>query len=241
MDSFMIRMAGLSIQVNAHYPYLRSLCGDYITEDSVSLDFSVTASEESVSMERTRADGRVVPEYAESLCVYRAIAELLPENDRLVFHGAAISYKNRAYLFAAPSGTGKTTHIRLWRKHLGETVDIINGDKPILWFRDSEIEVCGTPWAGKEGWQKNCHYPLQAICFVERGEKNAMVPISASDGLNALMQQIYIPSQAEAVGKTLELADRLVKSTSFYRLTCDISEEAVNVSFETMTGDKYPN
>ena len=47
-------------------------------------------------------------------------------------HGAVIEYEGNGYMFSADSGTGKTTHILLWRKFLGDKVKIVNGDKPFL-------------------------------------------------------------------------------------------------------------
>ena len=46
-------------------------------------------------------------------------------------HGAVIRYKGKAYLFTAPSGTGKTTHIRQWLKK-AEGTFVVNGDKPLI-------------------------------------------------------------------------------------------------------------
>ncbi len=54
-------------------------------------------------------------------------------------HGAVVSWKQEGYIFTAPSGTGKTTHVRLWKEHLGPDVEIINGDKPVLEVGEDEI------------------------------------------------------------------------------------------------------
>ena len=54
-----------------------------------------------------------------------------------------------------------------------------------------------------------------------------------------MMNQIYLPDEAEPVLKTLELMDALVRGVPLYLLECDISEEAVRTSFEAMTGEKY--
>lgn len=92
--------------------------------------------------------------------MHRKISKILLLHKRLFIHTwAAITYKNYAYIFCAPSGTGKTTHISLWKKFLGKDVGIINGDKPFLSFENengqNRITVCGSPWAGKKLWQKN--------------------------------------------------------------------------------------
>ena len=94
-------------------------------------------------------------------------------------HGAVVAWKNQGYLFTAPSGTGKSTHLALWKKYLGDQAEVINGDKPILKVTEDEVWVYGTPWAGKEQWQVNKKVALKGICFLERGEKNSIQKIDS--------------------------------------------------------------
>lgn len=141
-------------------------------------------------------------------------------------------------MFTAPSGTGKSTHIALWRKYLGEQVKIINGDKPILWATEKETCVYGTPWAGKERWETNTGVPLKEICFLQRGSQNEIRRLTPSEAMPLLMRQVYYPSDPQTAGKILELLDKMFGNVSFYAMKCDISEEAVRCSFETMTGEE---
>ena len=113
------------------------------------------------------------PEYLETLVLLRKIAEELPDRDTFLMHGAVISWKDNAYMFTAPSGTGKSTHISLWRKYLGEGVQSINGDKPFLSVSDTEVRAYGTPWAGKERWQHNTSAPLKGICILSQAKENS--------------------------------------------------------------------
>ena len=113
------------------------------------VDFEVFVTDEQIAEEMTC--GSQTESEAEILCIYRAIAEKLPLYNRFVMHGAAISFEDKAYIFTAASGTGKSTHIRLWRKAFGNPVGIVNGDKPVIEIKDDGTSlVYGTPWAGKE-------------------------------------------------------------------------------------------
>ncbi|TPF97440.1 hypothetical protein EP30_02270 [Bifidobacterium sp. UTCIF-39] len=200
-------------------------------------------------IERERADadsGSWPDDYLETLAVLRAIAERLPALNRTVFHGATIAYKGRAYVFTAPSGTGKSTHIRLWRRYLGSKVQVINGDKPILEFVDSGADADAdaaviahaTPWAGKEGWQTaQAHAPLGGICIVTRGTRNICRRIDPQTALPWLMPQIYMPNDSAAAIHTLDLMDRLIRNVPVYLLDCDISEAAVHASRSAMCGE----
>ena len=151
-------------------------------------------------------------------------------------HGAVIGFEGKAYAFLAKSGTGKSTHIRLWRAHLKDGVIPVNGDKPILRFHGDVLTAYGTPWAGKEGWQRNVGLPLAGICLLSRGERNRIERLPATDALSALMRQIYLPSDPMGAVATMALIDRLTKTVPIYALQCDMSEEAAKTSFEAMTG-----
>ena len=90
----------------------------------------------------------------------------------VLFHCSAVAVDGKAYLFTAASGTGKSTHTRMWRQHFGGRAVMVNDDKPILRIKDDGIYVCGTPWCGKHGLQTNVEVPVQGICILGGGEKN---------------------------------------------------------------------
>lgn len=232
MSKLDVVLSDLKISIQHKHDYMREFCKDYIEQFDVA-DITATASEEAVLKEKAMVPAAPV-ESCESLCIYRAIAEQLPKFDRFVFHGAAIEYKGEAYLFTAPSGTGKTTHINLWHKYLGDKVGIINGDKPII-KADNDITVYGTPWAGKEGYQRNTKAPIKAICIIKQGKRNSITKLSSSLAINHLMKQVYIPRDTAALSATLTLLGRMIEKTPVYELACDISQEAFETSFGEMT------
>lgn len=238
--NFIVRLADRNIEINSVYPELKNFFKDYLVSD-VAPDFSISLSEEDICAEQTMtADSNFSPTYLETLATLRKLAEIWPSHNRILMHGASIEYNGQAYLFTAPSGTGKSTHIRLWKKHLGNDVKIVNGDKPFISLDDEPL-IYGAPWAGKENWHRNCSVPLKGICFVQRGTKNSIRTMEASECLSLLFKQVYLPSDSLAAGLTLELIDSLLKKVPLYLLTCDISEEAVKCSFEALTGLSYPS
>lgn len=238
MISFNLLLSGLCFEVESRYESVKNYCKNYIT-DSKETVASVFVSEEKIDLELEQSEDQTTRDYAESVCIYREIAELLPGFDRAVFHGAAITYKDKGFIFTAPSGTGKSTHIKLWRKYLQEDVDIVNGDKPILKADEDSVSVHSSPWCGKEGWNKNRSAPLYAICIIKRGAENRIRKISGGDALPYLIKQIYRPKNPTAFAKTLELFDRILKKVPVFVLECDMSEEAVKTSFEALTNEEY--
>lgn len=121
---------------------------------------------------------------------------------------------------------------------LGNDVEVINGDKPFLKVDTDNIYAYGAPWAGKEHWQKNTSVPLKGVCFLKRGRINQLKELSPSEALPLLMPQVYCTHQPEVAEKVLDMLDVILEKVPMYRLTCDISEEAVRRSFEGMTFEK---
>ncbi len=232
MPSLKILLSDLKIQISYKHNYMSQFCKDY-TAQFDKADIIAEAGEDAVLKEK-----QLVPtapaEACESLCIYRAIAEQLPAFDRFVFHGAAIEHAGNAYLFTAPSGTGKTTHINLWRKFLGDKVSMINGDKPIINVTDNPI-VYGTPWAGKEGYQRNTCAPIKAICILKQGTTNNIIRLETNDAIKHLMCQVYMPKDTIALSKTLALMGKIIENIPVYMLECDISQDAFEASYNAMT------
>ena len=248
---FCMRIADLVVRVHPLHTQIAWLCRDYIACDAgpeVRVDLDVRVTQTDIDYERDMATEGTdwTDAYLETLAVQRAIANRLPEQHRLLSHGAVIEFEGRAYLFTAPSGAGKSTHIRLWRQYLGDAVRVINGDKPFVRIPECREEppvVYGTPWAGKEGWQSNDSAPLAGIVLLSRSEPGASSLRLANAALNIdkIMRQIYFPSDAGTAVLTLDLLDAMLARVPVYELACDMSEDAVRTSFEGLTGLDYHN
>lgn len=237
VEGFTFGIAGFNIGVRCRHDYLVRQCRDYMTDGGEVL-MTVSATDEAIE-EEYKLTPQMTRGYIESICVYREIAEKLPKHGAAVFHGAAISYGDKAYLFTAPSGTGKSTHIRLWKQYLGDGVDIVNGDKPVLKVSDDGVLVCSTPWAGKENWHKNRIVPLGGLCILKRGKVNRIKKVEPAEVLDVLLGQMYMPKDGESAVLSLEILDTLCQRVPVYVLECDISEDAVKASFSAMTGEEY--
>ncbi|MBQ7741120.1 MAG: hypothetical protein IJT65_07815 [Eubacterium sp.] len=232
---FNVDFAGLSIEVNCKYDYTKEYCKNYLTYRKS--DYSISVSEADIQNEIDISDFTPSPGYAESICVYREVAKRLPDFKRMVFHGAVIELDGKGYMFTAPSGTGKTTHIMLWEKLFG--AQIVNGDKPILHIENGIVTAYATPYAGKEHFENHSSVNLSGICIIHRGEVNKIRRVKAGEVLSEIVSQMYLPPTALSVNKTLDLLSELVESVPVYVLECNISDEAAITSYEAMTGKKY--
>ncbi len=156
-----------------------------------------------------------------------------------LLHSSGVCVNGWAYLFSADSGTGKSTHTGLWQKYLGEdTAKIINDDKPAIRIVDGKNYVYGTPWSGKTDMNLNIRMPLGGIVFLERSTENFIHPIAVQDAIPKLFQQTLRPHEASQMNKLLDILDKVLSETPIYRLGCDMSREAVELSFNTIRRDK---
>lgn len=229
---FIMEMAKLRIAVHNRFPMVEDMCKSYIAEGFPQ--FSVETTNEGLQAERNSSPEEYSDEYLETLSVYRQIGNLLPVWDGILFHGAVIEYKGGAYAFTAKSGTGKTTHITHWKRAFGDDVQPVNGDKPILRYIDGALFACGTPWAGKEGLQRNVCVPLKGICFLSRGDENHISPLSPGSSLERMLSQVHLPQKRSSAIKALSLLDKILTDTPLWEMACTNSLEAALVAKDTM-------
>lgn len=236
------RLADRLIRISSDNERLCKMCEDYRADGQP--DFSVSASFEDIAFEREQSDREAAAEgreprawsdaYLETLAVYRQIAERMPAYDTVLFHGSAIAVDGMAYLFVAKSGTGKSTHARLWRELFGGRAVMINDDKPLVRISNDGATVYGTPWDGKHHLSSNTSAPLKAICVLERADENRIDSIAASDALPCMLRQCYRSADPEALVKTLSLIDRLMRNVGLYRMGCNMDIEAARIAYEAM-------
>lgn len=154
-----------------------------------------------------------------------------------IIHASSLSWRGQGVAFSANSGTGKSTHVGLWKEYFGDEVQVINDDKPAIVFEGDQAMLCGTPWSGKTSLNVNDKVPLKAIVFINRGQENKITRLNALDSYFNLSAQIARPYYDAGVGeKMIEFAERILATVPIYGLSCNISREAV----ETVVKELFP-
>ena len=209
-----------------------ALCRDYLYEGFGRPDIVVVTDQAAIDFERAQdKTGAWGDGYYETLAVYRAIAERIPCTGAVLMHGAAVAIEDRAWLFMAPSGTGKSTHARWWcTEFADEKPFMVNGDKPIVRLYEDGVYVYGTPWAGKERLSTNVRVPLTAIGLLERSDEDFVEPIEAKAAFVELLTHTYRPVSADGARGTLETLQRISERVSLYRLGVTNSAHAAHVA-----------
>ena len=227
-------LAGLIIDIRFRYAYGKALCKAYEYHGEKKADFCVEISDEMIAHERSLDTGGFSDGYLEGLAAYREICKQAYAYDCMFMHCSALSYKGNALLLTAPSGTGKSTHARLWREHFGEDVVMINDDKPLLRFIDGQIYACGTPWDGKHHISNNIMVPVKAIAILSQGKQNIAQRASAKQALFHILNQTIRPEEPELMNQVLGYTEQLLKNVKIYTLSCTISDEAVQTLFNAI-------
>ena len=244
MVNFKLKLAGKVITVSANFDTTLKFCSDYLTDEPA--DISVSVSQGDVLAEKIKSDRERELEglpawdpplpYLENLALYRKIAESLVRFGIVLFHGSAIALDGEVFLFTAKSGTGKSTHTRLWREVFGDRAVMINDDKPLISVNDGEVTVFGTPWNGKHRLGTNASAPLRAICILERGEKNEIHEEAPMATFPEILSQTYRFSDVAGMTGTMAILDKMLKQIKVYRLRCNMDREAAEVSYLGMKG-----
>ena len=159
----------------------------------------------------------------------------LLEYNGFYLHASAVARDGRAYLFSAKSGTGKSTHTRLWQQEFGPDTVVFNDDKPALRCLDGRWYAYGTPWCGKDGINENMKVPLAGICFLKQGKQNRIRRLSPQEALQKILGlTVWQRLPLEQLDLLLSHLDHLLANIPAFELENRPEPEAARLSYTTM-------
>lgn len=174
---------------------------------------------------------------AESEAIHHVIADYVLNSEELIIHSAVCAVENSAFGFIAPSGTGKTTHMLLWQKLLGDKFRYINGDKPLISLKNGLVYASGTPWCGKERYQSPETVPLKAMAFLKRSSENSIKKLTPYEAEKELIKAVVLSeSMADNIMPVLRVINRIAKVVSFYELRCNKELRSAEMAYSIMKG-----
>ena len=150
-------------------------------------------------------------------------------------HSSVIVCHNEAVMFLGESGTGKSTHTRLWRENI-EGATLLNDDSPFVGVQNGQVVAFGSPWSGKTPCYKNESYPIRAIVRLSQAPHNSMRRLRSLFSVGALLPSL---PPAFAFDEKLEDAvmnvlSAVIGAVPVYHLECLPNAAAAQLSHDTI-------
>lgn len=225
------------VEYEPRYSRLRDRSKKYLAKDqSVLADFRIEVTEDEISehIKKYVMDN----DLAEYVLMGAKFYEEILLRGAFILHSSAVSVDSFGFVFTGPCGAGKSTHASLWRKYFGDKVISINDDKPVLKIEDDTVFVCGTPFSGKHDINANVKVPLCGICVMNQSKDNSIVRLKSSEAVPILLEQTLRPKDSRKMSNLFAMMDETLLRIPVYRLSCNISFDAVELAYSTMKGER---
>ena len=182
-------------------------------------------------------DGRFVKKFGREqylermkIIVFNAVQEIfynrLLFEDAMSIHSASVIYNDKAIVFSAPSGTGKSTQANLWNKHLG--CEILDGDVTVCREKGGKLYVYGLPWCGSSGIYLNREVELGAFVFLKQAKENTIKIPDIREKISYIYSSTFSESLSDEMAqKIAHVTEIIVNKAQIYELSCNMETEAV--------------
>lgn len=155
--------------------------------------------------------------------------------DTLMVHASVISNDDGGYMFLGRSGTGKSTHSRLWLENV-EGSDLLNDDNPVIRIIEGNPFVFGTPWSGKTPCYKNESMPLKAVVRLSQAPHNKIERLSVIGSFASLMPSCScIRWDRNAVDALHSAVEKVVTKVGGWHLECLPDQDAALLCHSEIT------
>ncbi|MCM0315697.1 hypothetical protein [Bacteroides fragilis] len=169
------------------------------------------------------------------LCYLLAVAPL----DTLLLHASAVLNKGKAYLFLGRSGTGKSTHSRLWIQAIADT-RLLNDDHPIVRIDSQGNAIAyGSPWSGKTPCYQNESAPVAGIVRIKQAPLNRIRCLSAVESYASLFTSTAgIPWEKRLADNKDRTLQKIIASVPCFLLECLPDEAAARLCAALLRKEK---
>lgn len=163
-----------------------------------------------------------------------AYAYATADKKTVLMHASVVSLEGKGYLMTAPSGTGKSTHTRLWRQCFDQC-ELVNDDNPVVRIEQGKAMVYGSPWSGKTPCYRNVCHPVGAYVRLFQEPENNIHPYQPLEAyamlLPAMSCMVWDKRMQTGVSKTVA---EMVRLNPMYRLGCRPDEAAARLCRDTI-------
>ncbi len=152
----------------------------------------------------------------------------------MLMHASVIRHQEKGYLMTAPSGTGKSTHTRLWYDNI-PGCDLMNDDNPVVRIVDGQAVVYGSPWSGKTRCYRNIQAPIGGIVRIQQRPENSIRKLSSLEAFSNLLPAISNMKWDKRVYKGIcDGIAELIRLCGMYELGCLPDAAAAHLCHDTI-------
>lgn len=231
------KFADTVFEIESCFDYFGKFAKEYVVDEEASIKLSSTKEQvESWKESHSDCEGFSL-DYIETLVIHSLVASELAKENKFIIHGSSIYVDDpsNAYIFVAPSGTGKSTHVRLLKKMYGNRINYVNDDKPFISVTKDGFDLYGSPWMGKEFNGANIKASSKGIFVVSRSNTNKVSKLSPKEAIKHLIKQLHIPLGIEETANAANALIKLCESLPVYLLEVNMEDDAAKVSFDIMS------
>ncbi|GAB6975631.1 hypothetical protein [Prevotella falsenii] len=153
----------------------------------------------------------------------------------LLIHASLVRNNNFGYAFIAKSGTGKSTQVSMWLRHIAGS-DLMNDDNPIIRCIDNEFWIFGSPWSGKTPCYRNVKARLGAITRIDRATANSIDKLSPIQAFASLLPSCSsMKWDTDIYNAICDTITKIVETTGIYTLHCLPDKEAAEVCYNAIS------
>lgn len=227
------KIADLNVLIDYRHDILKNQAPAYEINEPGVVDIAIDISDDFLNKQLPNYPGLTIDQ-CEYLFTGAYFYNKLIDFGGIYIHSSAVEYEGYAYLFSAPSGTGKSTHAGMWKKVFGDGARIINDDKPAVRIIGKTAYAYGTPWSGKTNLNINAKVPIAGICYIYQSRENVIERLDIPTSAARILEQTLRPADKGKMSMVLDAADRFISSVPVYSMGCNISEDAVYMAYNTM-------
>lgn len=229
-------IADIIVDINVRFPRLKKQAEKYIYNGDLPTDVEINI-EEAFYEHMLEKNPQYDYDILEYLCTGSEFYSSLIQLGGMMLHSSCVVRNNKAYLFSAPCGTGKSTHTNLWLKRFPDAY-ILNDDKPAIRITKNGIYAYGTPFSGKHDISVNKGVLVGGICVLKRDTANHIEKMEVCEALHAILDQTQRPVKEDDMDKLLQILDVILCHVPVYKLYCNMDIEAAEVAYNGMKEQK---
>jgi len=234
---YTVDLAGTHVRFKFNFDETKKYFTRFTIDETEGEEYDVMLDEDTFNRHKEFLNATKMTPFLEFSMLLSPTCTFLLKHNRCLYHGVAFLWREKAWLLTAPSGVGKSTQFKLWNKLHGDEIEIINGDKPILEYSETDdcIIVHPSPWNGKENFRGTKSAPLGGIVYLAQKDENTIETIGQRTSVVPIFVQFLCYNDTEDdIRGTARMEDHILKSVPVWVLQNLGDDDSAELTYKTL-------